>query len=324
MEKDFNKWLFVKPHWVEISFQYNTGRKYQHKQDLVAIFWNGYIYIQQKFENYFKEFSEIPFDVFKDLIFDFRQNFPKHGRVEGVNYFDDLIEQLIEQYKNDKKFSVEFFETYKNEVTPGRIAAYKKKLESIESLEDKLEFCYQEKKEYLQNISAETFAASGNTGASTPIFFDKIIQLDIDDIERKMKMQGKKPPAKTKKILTYDWTGKPQNKTVLHKAMKSVFIDKGTGQNDFCIIFENKNTAGIKQVIWLRGATDLLQFLYEMMEAGLIKDERDRMNYKRLTACFCKEDGSQFNEAFKELFNPIKNGFTTQKKDIIELVKLHK
>lgn len=143
------------------------------------------------------------------------------------------------------------------------------------------------------------------------------ITYEQKDIERKMK----KPPAN---IFTYDWTGKQQNKTVLHKAMKSVFIDKGTGLNDFCIIFEKKNTAGIKQVIWLRGATDLLQFLYEMMKGGLIKDETDRMSYKKLTACFCKEDGSQFNEAFKELFNPIKNGLTTQKKDIIELVKLHK
>lgn len=84
--------------WREVAFKRNTGKAYQHKQDLVACFGNGYIYYEQKFEIYFKEFNIIPYDVFKDLIFDFRQSFPKHGRVEGVNYFDDLIEQLIEKY----------------------------------------------------------------------------------------------------------------------------------------------------------------------------------------------------------------------------------
>lgn len=84
--------------WREVAFKRNTGKAYQHKQDLVACFGNGYIYYQQKFEVYFKEFNKIPYDVFSDLIFEFRQSFPKHGRVEGVNYFDDLVEQLIEKY----------------------------------------------------------------------------------------------------------------------------------------------------------------------------------------------------------------------------------
>ena len=99
MEKDFNKWLSGKPNWKEISFQYNTKKAYQKKQDLVAVFWNSYIYFQQKFELYFEKFQAIPIDVFNNLIFEFRQNFPKTGRIKGINYYDDLIEQLIEKHK---------------------------------------------------------------------------------------------------------------------------------------------------------------------------------------------------------------------------------
>lgn len=96
---DFNKWFLGKPDWKTISWEYNTGRNYQHKQDLAAIYWNNYIVYKQKFMTYYSEFNKIPYDVFNDLIFEFRQFFPKHGRVEGVNYFDDLIEQLIQKFE---------------------------------------------------------------------------------------------------------------------------------------------------------------------------------------------------------------------------------
>jgi hypothetical protein len=97
-KRDFKTWLSGEPGWKEIAYLYNTGQDYQDKQSLSAVFWNHYVYYQQKFEMYFQEFGIIPHDVFNDLIFKFRQLFPKTGRVEGVNYFDDLIEQLIEKY----------------------------------------------------------------------------------------------------------------------------------------------------------------------------------------------------------------------------------
>lgn len=103
MEKDFKTWLMFKVAFSEIAFEYNTGEKYQHKQDLVAIFWNSYIYYQQKAEAYFKEFGVFPCEVINDLIFEFRQHFPKNGRVEGVNYFDDLLEQLRDKLSNQSE-----------------------------------------------------------------------------------------------------------------------------------------------------------------------------------------------------------------------------
>lgn len=135
------------------------------------------------------------------------------------------------------------------------------------------------------------------------------------------KVEKQKVQLLHKKILTYDWIGKPQNKTVLFKILKDVFIDKETKVKDFCNIFENVNTAGIKPIKWIMLPTDLLLFLNEMMNEGLIKDERKRMNWLKLNACFCKADGSRFTEALRSIFKQIKDEITTEKKDIKELVK---
>jgi hypothetical protein len=225
----------------------------------------------------------------------------------------------------NKNFGTEFIETYNKEVTPERINDFKMKLAGIETLAEKLAFCKIELMEYLQNIPAETMAASGNVAVSKPIFFDRIIQTQIDFIEKEIAttLSKNKIPV-DKKLLTYNWTGKKAELIELHKAMKGVFIDKKTNINDFCSLFDSVDTNTIKSVKWIKTPTDLLLFLYEMMENGLIVDERDRMKYKRLQACFLKADGSQFDESFSSIFQQIKNNYTAQKPDIKELVKQFK
>ncbi|RYD54579.1 MAG: hypothetical protein EOP56_18820, partial [Sphingobacteriales bacterium] len=105
--KDFSKWIGYHPDWKEVAWRYSKGKDYRNKQDLIAAFWNGYVYYEQKFETYFEEFKVIPEDFFDKLIVEFRQSFPKHDRVDGVNYYDDLIQQLIERYKKILKSDFE-------------------------------------------------------------------------------------------------------------------------------------------------------------------------------------------------------------------------
>ncbi|TDN99986.1 hypothetical protein [Sunxiuqinia elliptica] len=100
MEKDFSKWLYLKIDWAEVLYLYNTGKKYQKKQDLVALFWNSYIYVEFKVKDYFSKFSELPLAELNNLIFEFRQNFPLSDRIKGINYYDDLIYLLIEKYSS--------------------------------------------------------------------------------------------------------------------------------------------------------------------------------------------------------------------------------
>lgn len=94
----FKNSLYFVPDWKEVSWQYNTRNGYQNKQDLIAVFWNSYIEIEQKFENYYSKYQYIDSETLNNLIFEFRKNFPKHGRLENINYYDDLIELLINKY----------------------------------------------------------------------------------------------------------------------------------------------------------------------------------------------------------------------------------
>lgn len=99
--ESFTDWLYMKPDWNEIKFQYNTGKKYQHRQDLEALFWNTYLFIEQRVEAYYKKHKVFPDEEINELLFEFRQSFPKHDRVKAINYFDDLLELLIEKYSSE-------------------------------------------------------------------------------------------------------------------------------------------------------------------------------------------------------------------------------
>jgi len=101
----FIDWLYLKPDWNKIKAEYNSGKKYQNRQDFEAIFWNGYIFVEQRVEAYFKKYKVFPQEDINELIFEFKQSFPKHDRLKALNYFDDLLELLIEKYKAKKKDS---------------------------------------------------------------------------------------------------------------------------------------------------------------------------------------------------------------------------
>jgi hypothetical protein len=116
------------------------------------------------------------------------------GRVEIESLKRSLGEwfNIIENKSNNKpnkNFTVEYIDTYKNEVTRERINEFKLKIGGIESQTEKLAFCKNELKEYLQNIPAETLAASGNIGVSNPIFFDRFIQIEIDAINAEIEKE---------------------------------------------------------------------------------------------------------------------------------------
>jgi len=100
MEREnFENWLIGKPDWKEISDLYNSGRAFQHKQDMKAVFGNSFRYIESKFKAYYKEFNRIPVETLDSLVYEFRQHFPIPGRIDGIPYYDDLILAMIERYK---------------------------------------------------------------------------------------------------------------------------------------------------------------------------------------------------------------------------------
>jgi len=98
--RNFADWLDTPINWSEVVYQHNTGRGFTHKQDLVAVFANSYtIEIKSRIKDYITKFNGLPKTTLRKEIINFRRHFPKTGRVEGVNYYDDLIELLLEEYE---------------------------------------------------------------------------------------------------------------------------------------------------------------------------------------------------------------------------------
>jgi hypothetical protein len=81
----------------------------------------------------------------------------------------------------------EFIFTYEKEVTAERIADLKKRLNKLKTDDDKLKFLKKEKANYLQHISAETLFVSGSVHSNfqpgTELFWDRILQIEIDTLE---------------------------------------------------------------------------------------------------------------------------------------------
>ncbi len=124
---------------------------------------------------------------------------------------------------------------------------------------------------------------------------------------------------KQKKINSYTWIGKRQNMNQLYINMKKSYIDKETSYKDFDNIFNNIDIVNINKVKWQKMPTDLLYFIYTMMQKGVLTNTK-RMDYRCLKACFCKADGSTFDENFKEILLQIKKDCVV-KNDIDELIK---
>jgi hypothetical protein len=81
----------------------------------------------------------------------------------------------------------DFKETYNNEVTPERIKKLEAELQNINTIEAKLDFLKSEKLKYLNQITPEILEVSGRVDLpnlkNKPLFFDRIIQNYIDDLE---------------------------------------------------------------------------------------------------------------------------------------------
>lgn len=103
---------------------------------------------------------------------------------------DNKINDQIEILNTNGIVEFNFKKVYDSEVTPERKKTLKNEIEKIEGAENKIKFLENEKFNYLQNISSSTFEASGsisfpNFKVGEPLFWDRIIQLEIDNIKAK-------------------------------------------------------------------------------------------------------------------------------------------
>lgn len=204
--KNFKNWLPFETNWHEVKRQFNIAGDYKNEQDLLAVFFTAYKDIELKFIEYFNEFGIIPFNVFEDLIFKFRQSFPKSGRIEDINYYDDLLEMLISKTMKGRKFDLNT--TLKN-------------ANKIDSIDDRILFLKKEIKEFRQS--------------------HENLFIDIDNYEEKVKdeisyLKDEKKSNKTsipgKRLNPIWWQGSGRLLGYLIEELsKKGFIDKNTDIN---------------------------------------------------------------------------------------------
>lgn len=87
--------LFIKPDWGQLSWDYRCTDKYKHPQDLSAMFHNSGAYIIDKASQFKQSNGYLPVKDLRKLCYEFRTHFPVTGRVEGVRYVDEEIEEFI-------------------------------------------------------------------------------------------------------------------------------------------------------------------------------------------------------------------------------------
>ena len=120
--------------------------------------------------------------------------------------------------------------------------------------------------------------------------------------------------------VSYKWLGQPDEQEQLFTDLQSYFSIKATFKQ-FKPIFLGVPLEEVEPIRWHEdNASELLFFIMDMMEKGLINDEIKRMDYKKLQGCFIKPDGNIFNSSFKNLKKNLDVNLSDAKKQAISKI----
>ena len=201
------------------------------KEDLPEIFKHKSHYIEyrskthktflslQFFFDDLDEIAKVLFDFFKDTEHNEFEGFatktiPVNNISEAINLLqmghtkfilpNDFLSHDKEKSSEDKNNTVfNFTEAYNKEVTKEKIEKLKIEVSKIKDIEQKILFLENEQIEYLQSLPPEIIEVSGTTffpnfHSGEPLFFDRIIQLEIDKYKKQIK--SKQAKAKNDKF----------------------------------------------------------------------------------------------------------------------------
>jgi hypothetical protein len=124
---------------------------------------------------------------------------------EYDKWIDAELEKITAQQSNQPNAQMNsiFMSTYNAEVTPERTNNLLEQLSKIDNNLDKLIYLTNQKSDYLNNLTPQVINASGgidypNFAKGTPLFFDRIIQNEIDRVLALEEMKGTKVLRKSK------------------------------------------------------------------------------------------------------------------------------
>ena len=147
-----------------------------------------------------------------------------------------------------------------------------------------------------------------------------------NEIDLHQKRPSRKPPKQQKKT-SYVWQNKPdQELPELYSLMihRYKLIAPETTYGQFTAIFTGQPIdESIKPIRWNQdNASELLYFIGRLEESNNIDHNPKRANYKKMTACFVKPNGSPFKANWKQLKSIINTNLSKDKQMVIdELLK---
>ena len=217
------------------------------------------------------------------------------------------LQRFIEQFKNNfKKLRLKAVEKWTDELN--RIDPS----EAVAKIDKQL---YElRKKELLADIGAD--------GLND---WDRWLQKYFsNEIDHQQKRPTRKPPKQQKKT-SYVWQNNPDKELPeLYKLMidKYKLIAPETTLEQFKAVFTGQAIESINPIKWHQdNASELLYFIDRLQKTNNIVHNPKKADYQKMTACFVKPNGSQFNEALKSLKTKIDINLSPDKqKAIYELV----
>ena len=179
---------------------------------------------------------------------------------------------------------------------------------------------------------------SGGVSVVNFIFYDELIEL-LANYKKWLFLQlellaTKEPESNIlnqsrklqKQKISYVWQGKaetdlPELYSLMTDEHKLIALE--TTYEQFKAVFTGQPIDEIKPIKWHQeNASELLYFIDRLEQSGNIAHNPKRADYQRLTACFVKPDGKQFNVVWKSLKTNIDINLSSDKqKAIDELMK---
>jgi len=218
------------------------------------------------------------------------------------------LQRFIEQFKkNFQKLRIKRFEAYSKELEnllPSEaVAKIDKQLYELR------------KKELLAEIGGEGLNNWEN-------WLKKYYSSEID---HQQKRPAIKPPKQQKKT-SYVWQNNPDKEL---PELYSLMIDKykliapETTYEQFKGIFTGQPIESIEPIKWHQeNASELLYFIGRLEQLTDIVHNPKKADYLKMTACFVKPDGNQFNAVWKSLKTNLEINLSSDKqKAIDELLK---
>ncbi len=211
-----------------------------------------------------------------------------------------------------------FIEQFKKNFQKLRLKAVEKWTDELNNIEPPEAVAKIDKQLY-QLRKKELLAEIGADGLND---WDRWLQKYLsNELDHQQKRPARKPPKQQKKT-SYVWQSNPDKELPeLYNLMikKYKLIAPETTYEQFKSVFTGQEIERINPIKWHQGnASELLYFIDRLEQSNNIVHNAKKADHQRMTACFVKPDGKQFNASWKSLKTNIETNLSHDKKNSID------